>query len=116
MPGESSTEELIDGIEDGIFMDTNKSWSIDQMRLNFQFACEIAYEIKKGKRGKLYKNPSYQGMTPEFWRSCDGIANESEWDLIGVTNCGKGQPMQIAEMSHGSSPARFRQVQIGIQS
>lgn len=116
MPGTLSLEELLGGVDDGIYMDTNRAWSIDQMRLNFQFGCEIAYEIKKGKLGKLYKNPTYQGMTPPFWRSCDGIANQDHWELIGVINCGKGQPMQIAEMTHGSSPARFRNVQVGIQA
>lgn len=115
MPGEMTREELIQGVNDGIYMDTNRCWSIDQMRLNFQFGCEIAYEIKKGKIGKLYKNPTYQGLTPQFWRSCDGVANQESWEVIGIINCGKGQPMQIAEMSHGSSPARFRNVQVGVK-
>ncbi|GMT48615.1 MAG: peptidase C69 [bacterium] len=113
MPGTDTLESLIEGIDDGILMDTNKSWSIDQRRLNFQFGCEIAWEIKKGKLGRILKNPVYQGITPEFWASCDGIANYEHWDLWGVMNCGKGQPGQTNYMSHGSSPARFRSVSLG---
>ena len=95
-------------------MATNKSWSIDQKRLNFQFGTEIAWEIKRGKPGRIYKNPTYQGITPEFWGSCDAICNEDRWKLWGVPSCGKGQPSQTAEMSHGAAPARFRNVTVGI--
>ncbi|PIE23311.1 MAG: peptidase C69 [Planctomycetota bacterium] len=108
MPGEGSLEELAAGIDDGFLVDGVKTWSIDQMRVNFQFSMEIARRIEGGKLGRLYKNPTYQGRTPEFWASCDGIAGPEEWVAWGVANCGKGQPMQIAEMSHGCSPARFR--------
>ena len=114
MPGDSSLEELIAGVDDGVMMDCNKSWSIDQRRLNFQFGCEIGWRIKGGKLAGLVQNPSYQGITPEFWNACDGIAGPEEWELIGVANCGKGQPAQTAEMSHGSAPARFRQIELGI--
>ncbi len=114
LPGDQTLEELIGGTEDGIFMETNRSWSIDQKRLNFQFGCEIAWEIKKGKLGRMLKNPNYQGITPDFWRSCDGIADADYWTLWGVVNCGKGQPAQVAEMSHGASPARFRNVTVGV--
>jgi TldD protein len=116
MPGTWTLEELIADTRDGILMDTNRSWSIDQLRLNFQFGCEIAYEIKNGKLGKMLKNPNYCGLTPEFWRSCDAICNHDHWDLMGVANCGKGQPGQTAEMSHGSAPARFRNVRVGIRA
>lgn len=116
MPGTWTLDDLIADTDEGIFMDTNRSWSIDQLRLNFQFGCEIAYEIRQGKLGRMLKNPNYQGITPEFWRSCDGICNHDYWDLIGLINCGKGQPGQIAEMSHGCAPARFRHVQVGIRS
>lgn len=115
MPGHWDLDDLIADTDDGILMDVNNSWSIDQMRLNFQFGCEIAWEIKNGRRGKLLKHPNYQGITPEFWKSCDAICDNRHWDLWGVVNCGKGQPGQRAEMSHGSSPARFRQVQVGIR-
>lgn len=117
MPGDSSLDEIIKNTKYGLFMVSNKSWSIDQQRLNFQFGCEIAYEVKDGKRtGKIFKNPTYQGMTPQFWGSCDMIAGKDEWDAWGVLQCGKGQPMQISYMSHGSAPARFKNITIGIKS
>ena len=114
MPGTWELDELIKDTKKGIFLDVNKSWSIDQMRLNFQFGCEIGYEIKNGKITNILKNPSYQDITPKFWNKCDAICNENYWDLWGVVNCGKGQPGQRAEMSHGTSPARFRKVEVGI--
>lgn len=115
LPGEFELFELIEGIQDGLYLKTNKSWSIDDMRVNFQFATEIAYEIKDGKMtGKIYKNPVYSGITPEFWASCDGVANDRYFKILGTPNCGKGQPMQVAHVAHGSSPARFRQVKVGV--
>uniref|UniRef100_A0A7C3J6W8 TldD/PmbA family protein n=1 Tax=candidate division WOR-3 bacterium TaxID=2052148 RepID=A0A7C3J6W8_UNCW3 len=113
-PGEWELEDLIKDTKDGIYMDVNKSWSIDQRRLNFQFGCEIGYEIKDGKLGRMLKNCSYQDITPVFWNKCDAICNENYWDLWGVINCGKGQPGQRAEMSHGAAPTRFRKVKVGI--
>jgi len=112
MPGEWTFDDLIADTKDGIFVDTNRSWSIDQKRLNFQFGTEIAWEIKNGKKTRILKNPVYQGITPEFWNSCDAICNQDHFVLWGVTNCGKGQPGQTAEMSHGTAPARFRNVQV----
>ncbi len=114
MPGDWSFEDLITDTRDGVFMSTNKSWSIDQMRYNFQFACEIGWEIKKGKRGAMLKNCTYQGITPQFWRSCNAVCSQDHWTLWGVVNCGKGQPGQRAEMSHGAAPARFRNVTVGV--
>jgi len=114
MPGDWKFEDLIADTKRGIYMATNKSWSIDQMRLNFQFGTEVAYEIKNGKLGRIFKNPTYQGITPEFWGSCDAICNEDHWVLWGVPSCGKGQPGQTAEMSHGTAPTRFRNVTVGI--
>mgnify|MGYP003337607956 CR=1 FL=1 len=109
MPGEGSLEALLADCEDGaIYADTVKMWSIDQRRLNFQFTCEIAWEIQGGRPARLLRNPTYQGTTPEFWRSCDAICGPEEFELWGVVNCGKGNPMQTAEMSHGAAPARFR--------
>ncbi len=115
MPGKWELDELIKDTKKGIFLDVNKSWSIDQMRLNFQFGCEIGYEIKNGKITNILKNVSYQDITPNFWNKCDAICNENHWDLWGVVNCGKGQPGQRAEMSHGAAPARFRKVRVGIK-
>lgn len=115
LPGTTPLEELFASTDDGVYMDVNKCWSIDQQRLNFQFGCEIAWEIKNGRRGRMLKNPTYQGITPEFWAACDAIADADDWDLWGVINCGKGRPGQRAEMSHGSSHARFRDVMTGVR-
>ncbi len=115
MPGSWSFDDLIADTEDGVYMDGVKCWSIDQQRLNFQFTCEYGYEIKNGKRGRLVKNPTYQGISPQFWNSCDAITDYRHWNLWGVPNCGKGQPMQVAEMSHGASPTRFRGVSVGVR-
>lgn len=106
-------EELIADTKRGLFLLTNRSWSIDQRRVNFQFGCELAYEIRDGKLGRMYRNPVYWGLTPAFWGSCDAICDEREWQPWGVWNCGKGQPGQRAEMTHGSSPSRFRGVSVG---
>ena len=112
-PGAGSLEDLIASSEDGtIFADTVRTWSIDQQRRNFQFTCEVAWEIRGGKRARLLRLPTYQGETLSFWRSCDAIAGPEAWRLHGIVNCGKGHPMQIAEMSHGAAPARFRGVQM----
>ena len=113
-PGDSSFDEMIAGTDDGIYMETNTSWSIDDRRLNFQFGVELAYEIKGGKLGRMLRNANYAGITPEFWNSCDAIGGESEWRVWGVINCGKGQPGQVMRVGHGAAPARFRNVRVGI--
>lgn len=114
-PGKSGKlGDLIADTRNGIFMSTNRSWSIDDRRLNFQFGCEIAWEIKNGKLGRMFKNPTYQGMTPEFWNSCDAICGPSEWVVWGTPNCGKGQPSQVMNTGHGAAPARFRKVKVGV--
>lgn len=114
-PGDAGTlEDIIASTDDGILMETNRSWSIDQLRYNFQFSMEIGWLIRKGKRVKMLKNCSYGGITPQFWNSCDAIAGASDYIDWGVPNCGKGQPMQTMWTGHGASPARFRQVDIGM--
>lgn len=114
-PGEGTLEDLIRDTEEGIFMSTNKSWSIDDKRLNFQFGVEIAWEIKNGRLTRILKNPNYTGITPEFWSSLDAVCGPSEWKIWGVPNCGKGQPGQLAHVGHGTSPARFRDVRVGVR-
>jgi len=113
LPGEWQLEDLIADTKDGLLIDTNKSWSIDDRRLNFQFGCEAAWEIKDGKLGQLYRNPVYTGITPEFWNSCDAVTGEKNWHVWGIPNCGKGEPIQTAHVAHGASPARFRGVTVG---
>jgi len=115
MPGSAGTlDDLIADTDDGILMDTNRSWSIDDKRFNFQFGTEIGWEIKKGQRGDMVRNPTYTGITPEFWGSCDAVCSESEWVMWGTPNCGKGQPGQGAHTGHGAAPARFRDVKVGV--
>jgi TldD protein len=115
LPGTSSLEEMIAATDDGILMDTNRSWSIDDKRLNFQFGCEIGWEIKDGKRGRMIKNPTYTGIGPRFWQSLDMLGNRSEWTFWGTPNCGKGQPGQIGHTGHPSVPCRFRGVRVGVR-
>ena len=112
-PGNWREADLIAYTDDGIWMDTNRSWSIDDRRYQFQFSTEIAWEIRGGKKVRMLKNPSYSGMTTEFWNSCDAICSKDYWTLWGTPNCGKGQPMQTMGTGHGASPARFRNVNIG---
>ena len=115
LPGERplSLQQLITSTDYGILMQTNKSWSIDDKRYNFQFGCEIAWEIKNGKLGRMLKNPSYSGITTEFWNSLDAICSKDEWTLWGTPNCGKGQPQQVMGTGHGAAPARFRNIKVG---
>jgi TldD protein len=114
-PGEGTQAELISDTKDGIFMSTNTSWSIDDKRVNFQFGCEIAWRIKDGKLVDMYRNPNYTGITTEFWGSCDAVGGREEWAVWGTPNCGKGQPGQVARVGHGTSPARFRNVRVGVR-
>ncbi len=114
-PGDAGTlADLIASTESGIYLETNRSWSIDSRRLHFQFGTEAAWEIVDGERGRLLRNPSYSGITPDFWGSMDAICSPSEWKLWGLLNCGKGEPGQAMRVSHGTAPARFRDVQVGL--
>ena len=113
LPGRWSFDDLLADTDDGVLMETNRSWSIDDRRYQFQFSTEVGWEIKGGKKGRMLKNPSYSGITTEFWNSCDAICKLDEWALWGTPNCGKGQPMQTMGTGHGASPSRFRNVRIG---
>jgi TldD protein len=115
LPGTWTLDDLIADTQSGILMGTNKSWSIDDKRLNFQFATEIGWEIKNGRLGRMLKDCTYTGSTPAFWRSCDAVCDRDHWRLFGVTNCGKGEPGQTAHVGHGVSPARFRHVKAGVE-
>lgn len=115
LPGEKplTCEQLIGDTEHGVYMETNRSWSIDDKRYNFQFGTEIGWEIKNGKRTRMLKNPSYSGITTEFWNAMDAICSRDEWVLWGIPHCGKGQPQQVMGTGHGAAPARFRQIKVG---
>jgi len=114
LPGDVPFEGLFEGVDDGVYMESNRSWSIDDHRLNFQFGCQIGWEVKGGKRGRMLKNPTYAGVTPQFWGSCDAIADERSWIAWGTPNCGKGEPMQVGRTTQAASPARFRNVAVGV--
>ena len=105
-------DDLISDVKDGIYIIGNGSWSIDQQRYNFQFGGQLFYEIKNGKLGEMLREVAYQGNTVDFWNSCDGICGQEEYFLGGAFNCGKGQPQQVAPVSHGAVPARFRQINV----
>ena len=113
-PGKWKLDDLIRDTKDGIMIDSNKSWSIDDKRLNFQFGTEIAWRIKDGKIQGIVKNAVYTGITPEFWASCDAVCDRDHWHIWGIPNCGKGEPMQVAHVAHGAAPARFRKVRVGV--
>jgi TldD protein len=113
-PGNWTLEDLIADTDEGLLMTTNRSWSIDDRRYNFQFGTEVGVEIKKGKRGRLLKNCTYTGITPEFWGKCDAVCDASHWEIWGTPNCGKGQPSQTMRTAQGAAPARFRNVQVGV--
>jgi TldD protein len=116
LPGEGSLEDIVADTKHGVLMATNRSWSIDDRRLNFQFGCEVGWEIVDGERTRMVKNPTYTGITPRFWASLDRLAGEDEWVPWGVPNCGKGQPLQVGHTGHPASPGRFRDVRVGVRS
>jgi TldD protein len=109
-----SLDDIVADTDDGLYLAQCRSWSIDDRRLNFQFATEVAYEIRGGKRGRLLKNPTYTGITYELWRSCDAIGDASSYRMLGTPNCGKGEPLQTGHIGHAVSGARFRDVQVGV--
>jgi TldD protein len=111
--GPASLEELIADTDDGILMTQNQSWSIDDVRLNFQFGCEAAWEIKKGRLTRILRNPIYGGSTPAFWRECDAVGGPASFRQWGLVSCGKGDPIQGMAVGHGCPPARFRNVEVG---
>jgi TldD protein len=107
-----SPEELIKGVEKGIYIIGDGSFSIDQQRYNFQFSGQLFYEIKNGKIGDMLKDVAYQSNTQEFWNSCVAVADEKDYRLGGSFFDGKGQPEQVNAVSHGASTSRFNNVNI----
>ncbi|MHA2357970.1 MAG: TldD/PmbA family protein [Candidatus Heimdallarchaeaceae archaeon] len=113
-PGDWEFDEMIEETKDGYFLDTNRSWSIDDIRMNFQFGTEIGWKIENGEMTKMIKNPTYEGITPEFWGNVGGICKKKHWKVYGTPNCGKGEPGQAAYVGHGIAPTRFDKVRVGI--
>ena len=116
LPGSGTLEDIISDTDDGVYMSTNRSWSIDDKRLNFQFGTEIAWEVRKGKRGMMLKNPTETGRRQRLWGSLERRTGETEWVHWGTPNCGKGQPIQVAHTGHSASPARFANVRVGVKA
>lgn len=113
LPGDWKADEVIEDTKKGVLMMVNRSWSIDDRRLNFQFGTEIGWEIRNGSKERIFKNPTYMGMTPVFWGSCDAVS-KNDWKMWGTPNCGKGVPGQSMYVGHGCSTARFRETRIGL--
>nr|WP_040856056.1 TldD/PmbA family protein [Thiorhodovibrio frisius] len=111
-PGSASLAQLIAGVERGVLMETNRSWSIDDSRNKFQFGCELGRLILDGELRGLVRNPGYRGRSAAFWRSLDGVGDGDSRQVRGVCNCGKGEPNQAIYVGHASPPCRFRQVEV----
>ena len=111
-PGAATFENLVSGIENGITMETNVSWSIDDSRNKFQFGCERARLIKDGKLGPVVKNPNYRGISETFWRNLKALGNAASVQVLGTPTCGKGEPNQAIRVGHTSPPAVFADVQV----
>ena len=112
LPGDLSFDELLEGVHDGVYLETNRSWSIDDKRLNFQFGTEIGHRIVRGEIGPLVRDSLYSGIGPEFWGSLDAVGDRATYHLWGLPNCGKGQPGQVMAVGHGAPVARFRDVAV----
>lgn len=112
LPGSFTLEDLISKVELGVLISSNKGWSIDDLRLNFQFSCEYGRMIRDGKLAEVVKNPGYRGHTLEFWRNLQGVANDNHYHRFGSPFCGKGEPNQVIRVSHASAPALVRNVQV----
>jgi predicted Zn-dependent protease len=111
-PGASTFEELVAQVEDGILMETNSSWSIDDSRNKFQFGCERARLIKDGQFGPVVKNPNYRGVSASFWRSLKGLGTSDTVRILGTPTCGKGEPNQAIRVGHATPPGLFAAVQV----
>jgi TldD protein len=110
--GQTTLDDLIGGVEDGVLIEGTGSYSIDQQRYNFQFGGDAFWEIKGGKKRGMISRVAYQARTPDFWQACDAIGARAYWQQYGLPNDGKGEPTQINAMSHGCAPARFRQINV----
>ncbi|MGI6357745.1 MAG: TldD/PmbA family protein [Bacillota bacterium] len=115
-PGDWTLEEMIKDTKRGVMMDGQKSWSLDDKRMNFHFGCEIGWEIENGEITRLLKNVAYTDLTPHFWNACDAVANKDAWHCYGMPSCAKGEPVQIANVGHGAAPARFRNIKVGVEA
>jgi len=114
-PGQGSLDDLIRDTEHGYLLDFTKTWSIDDNRNNFQFTTEIGYKIEEGRITGIVKEPTYFGITKEFWNACDRICGKEEWSYHSTFHCGKGEPGQAMQLSHGIAPARFKNINVSVK-
>jgi TldD protein len=108
----TSLNDLVGGVDRGILIRGDGSFSIDQQRYNFQFGGQTFWEIRGGKIVGMLRDVAYQSRTTDFWGACDGLGGPAGYELGGAFNDGKGEPTQINAVSHGCPPARFRQVNV----
>jgi len=111
-PGDTPVEEIIAGIEDGVYMEANRSWSIDDQRYKFQFGCEYAKRIRHGELAETLRNPNYRATTPEFWKSLVKVGNRPSWQAFGTPYCGKGEPNQVIRVGHGAPVCAFEGIEV----
>jgi predicted Zn-dependent protease len=111
-PGNATFEDMLSGIERGVYMETNRSWSIDDQRYKFQFGCEYAKQIENGKLTKTLRNPNYRATTPRFWHRLKQVGDRSTWRYYGTPFCGKGEPNQLMRVGHGSPICAFEDIEV----
>ena len=111
-PGEQSLEQLIGGIEHGVLMSTNRSWSIDDARNKFQFGCEWGQLIENGELKGVVKNPNYRGISAQFWNNLSAVGDRSTLKVLGTPNCGKGEPNQVIRVGHASPACVFSNIDV----
>ncbi len=111
-PGKSSFEEIISSVESGVYMESNRSWSIDDYRNKFQFGCEYGKLIENGKLTKTVKNPNYRGVTTPFWNNLKMVGDRSTFEIFGTPNCGKGEPNQSVRVGHASPTCLFKNIEV----
>ncbi|MEB3360190.1 MAG: TldD/PmbA family protein [Synechococcales bacterium] len=110
--GTDSFADMLKGIEYGIFMESNRSWSIDDQRHKFQFGCEYAKLIENGQMTKTLRNPNYRATTPQFWHSLIHVGDATTWEIYGTPFCGKGEPNQIIRVGHGAPVCAFANIEV----
>ncbi|MBT3217119.1 MAG: TldD/PmbA family protein [Candidatus Marinimicrobia bacterium] len=111
-PGDATRDEIIASVEKGVYMESNRSWSIDDYRNKFQFGCEYGKLIENGKLTKTIKNPNYRGISNPFWNSLKMVGNKDTFGIYGTPNCGKGEPSQIIRVGHASPLCLFENIQV----
>jgi len=111
-PGTASFADMVAAIENGVYMQTNCSWSIDDSRNKFQFGCEWGRRIENGKLTTVVKNPNYRGVSATFWRSLKMVGGPETVEVLGSPYCGKGEPNQVIRVGHASPPCLFADVEV----